>query len=102
MKRELVEKAVERIERYMIEGLEESMARLVLSGFKGSTKKAWIRACEELELDELDKGSRMWFIEDDEEFEAAYAEVLEDLEKGRRFNELYCNYLFEMEDDEDD
>ena len=102
MKKELVEKAAERVERYVSEGFEESTASLVLSGFKGSTRKAWMRACEELEIDELDKGSRMWFIEDDEEFEEAYAEMLEDLEKSRRFNELYCNYLFEMDDDEDD
>lgn len=93
MTREASVKAMERLDRYFREIFDEEAYEIATFGFTGNYKEAWIKTCEEIELNDLDKQSKVWFIEDDNEFEEAFKELVEDYEKSKKFNELLnANY----------
>ena len=99
MKKDIVLKALERMNVYFRDAGNETMAGLFMS--KDDTYiKAWIRTCEQLEIDELDERSKIWFIEDESRFAQEYAKMLEDAAKLRHMVELMAKNLDEMDDDE--
>ena len=101
MTREESVKAIERLDRYFRAVLDDAAYSLATTGFRGDYREAWIMTCEQITLDDMDKQSRTWFIEDDEEFEKAFNEIIEDYAKAQKFNALLIKNMELIEDDED-
>lgn len=98
MTRERVEKAVKRMKIYLNEIGNESVGYFLNDG--NYFTEAWMKTCEELEFEELDSQSQVWFIEDEAEFQERYSVVLDDVKKIKHMGELLEKNL-NVFDDED-
>ena len=87
MTRTAAEKAMNRLDRYFRTILDDADYEIGTIGFR-TYREAWIKTFEEAELDALDKQSKNWFIEDDDEFEKVFEELVQDYKKSLKFNKL--------------
>lgn len=99
MTREESVKAMDRLDAYFRAVLEDDAYSLATIGFRGNYREAWIMTCEQITLDDLDKQSRTWFIEDDEKFEMAFNEIMEDYIKAQKFNKLLIKNMELIDED---
>jgi len=100
MTREESVKAMERLDRYFRTVLEDDAYSLATMGFNGIYREAWIMTCEQITLDDLDKQSRTWFIEDEDEFEEAFIEIIEDYAKAQKFSSMLIKNMELIEDND--
>lgn len=97
--RELAEKAMERCATVCEElpGVNGYAAHLIRTD--KNYKEALIRVAMECkDIDELDNVTRVYFIEDETEYEAALAEVLENLNKQKKLVERFAEIYTDLDD----
>lgn len=97
MTRTAAEKAMDRLNRYFRTVLDDAAYEISTIGIR-TYREAWIKTFEEVELDDLDKQSRNWFIEDDDEFEKVFEELILDYERSKKVNELLMANIEKIDD----
>ena len=75
--------------------VNSAQATLMGTFFDDDMKEAWFRTVEELDFDDLDKGSKIWFIDDPEEYNKALVDLIEDTKKGQKFQQIFARHLVE-------
>ena len=104
MKREQINKAFERMEKFYEE--RPDIFNPLTMYEDEQVKEAWIQAMMEFEPNELDYETRKWFIEDEDEYAKAIERADRELEAFNRFmakmNEYYDELEQKEEDDEED
>lgn len=82
MKREKAEKAYERMAKYLTE--MGGMNSMLFFNEKG--KNAWVDVYKNAKVEKLDANSRIWFIEDEEEFERQYKDLIKQTKYATNLN----------------
>lgn len=100
MKKERVEKGLERMRTY----LDDSMRGEYSWVLNPDTEymKAVKKTFEQIEVDDLDSQSKMWFLEDEAEFMEEYSRLLDDVKRYRHFGELLAQNLEQIDTFEDE
>lgn len=103
MKREQIDKAFERMEKFYEE--RPDIFNPLTMYEDEQVKEAWTQAMMEFEPNEFDYETRKWFIEDEDEYTKAIERADRELEAFNRFmakmNEYYDELEQKEEDDED-
>lgn len=100
MKREQIDKAFERMEKFY-EERPNIFNPLSMYIEDESLKEAWIKAMMEFEPDEFDYETRKWFIEDEDEYNEAIERADRETEVFRRFMTKMSEYYDELEQEEE-
>lgn len=104
MKREQIDKAFERMEKFYDE--RPDIVNPLTMYEDEQFKEAWIQAMMEFEPNEFDYETRKWFIEDEDEYTKAIERADLEIDTFNRFtakmNEYYDELEQKEEDDEED
>ena len=100
MERARVEKALNRMSEYMdyVYDYPEAGQGLIDSLFDGKYREAYIKAYMDADPERLDLSSRIWFIEDEDEFQKAYSELKEQCRYVQDINSKLFKYMEELDD----
>ena len=100
MKREQIDKAFERMEKFYEE--RPDLFNPLTAYIKDeSLKEAWTRTAMEFEPNELDYETRKWFIEDEDEYNEAIERADRELEAYDRFMAKMSEYYDELKPEEE-
>lgn len=97
--RELAEKAMDRCATVCekLTGMDALAAQFIRTN--KNYKEALIRVAMECkDIDELDNDTRVWFIEDEEEYEAALAKALENQNTKKKLVERFVEIYTDLDD----
>lgn len=100
MKREQVEKAFERMDKFFSER-PNRINPLGMYYNDATLREAWTKAVMEFEPNELDYETRKWFIEDEDEYNKAIERADRELEVYDRFIAKMGEYYDELEQEEE-
>lgn len=100
MKREQIEKAFERMDKFFSER-PDIFNPLSMYIEDKALKEAWTKAIMEFEPNELDYETRKWFIEDEDEYAKAIEQADRELEAYDRFMAKMSEYYDELEQKEE-
>jgi len=100
MKREQIDKAFERMEKFY-EERPDLFNPLTIYIEDESLKEAWTRTAMEFEPNEFDYETRKWFIEDEDEYNEAIERADREMEAYDRFKAKMSEYYDELEQEEE-
>lgn len=101
MKREQINKALERIEKFYGER-PDLFNTLTMYIEDKNLMEAWTRAMMEFEPNEFDYETRKWFIEDEDEYIKAIERTDRETETLKRFTTKVSEYYDELEQKEEE
>ena len=101
MKREQIDKALERVKKFYGER-SDLFNPLAMYIEDESLMEAWTRAMMEFEPNEFDYETRKWFIEDEDEYNKAIERADRETETLKRFTAKLGEYYDELEQKEED
>ena len=98
MKRERIEKGIERLTKFCA---ETQNARNPFDVFDETMREATIRTLMEFDFEELDYDTRWWLIEDESEFNEAAKEIARGIKLKADYMEKFSKHYDELKQEEE-